>query len=113
MNILILKDNRIEKGVDGTATYFKNYVLELKSRNLHIVALIEQNDTYLIEFCKIHEIKYVTMPNHRLISRKPLKTAFNIIKIRSLVRHLVRAEKIDIIDLHHHSLFHLVLYMEF
>lgn len=108
MNILIIKDQRAKYSVDGTAVYFRNYALELQSRGFKVVALLESTDTQLQDFCVSYGIDFFVIPNHRLIEAKPMRSVINIWRIRKLIRSLVQSMKIDIIDLHHHSLFHLL-----
>ena len=107
-NILILKDQRGKSGPDGTARYFLDYVDELFMRGFKVFTFVEATDTFLITNLKKKKITFYKMPDHRPRLSKPLSSFKNITYYRNSIVDLVRRENIQVIDLHHHSLCHLV-----
>ena len=107
-NILILKDQRGKSGPDGTARYFLDYVDELYKRGFNVFTFVERTDSFLITNLKKKGITFYKMPDHRPKVSKPLSSYKNIRNYRKKIVELVRRENIQVIDLHHHMLCHLV-----
>lgn len=107
MRILVVKEQRSKVGTDGTAVYFLNYVTELKSRGIYVVALLSGSDP-LCSVCEDLCIPFYKMPPVNINLRKPFNTLKRIQLIRKLISRVVKQHSLDVIDLHHHGLCHLV-----
>lgn len=107
MRILVVKEQRSKLGNDGTKKYFINYVTELKSKGIYVVALLSVSDP-LCNVCENLGIPFYQIPAVNISLRRPFNTFKRIQFIRKLVSRLVEQQSIDVIDLHHHGLCHLI-----